>query len=392
MPIKWTPELDQLLLCLIIETQTFKLDPEKVVAAWPTDKGDVPTARAITERIVRIRQRGKTHGKPNGKKSRFSLSFSASKSTNATPRKLGDPAPVTPKKPLSSAKSTPAGRKRKVVKKLSDDDDSDDLYIKVPTRVARHKAEEPVDGPTAGHESQTVDFMDTGSSPKMAGTLKRQAADHDLGTMYHGLRHDQATDDLQQSRSYEELDDAFMMSGPNTNEEVPSIHHRPASHGIVYDHPDIGARSTELENWVNYQAFCARVGGHSDTENSYEDNFGVVYGENTGYGRDIVYDNHVSYEDSSMYDTPVLLRRQPPQPTAFSAAYNMPPSQETDGEKSVDDVSEESRGSPPPRPRTRRAVSRHAALQQEREELYGTEEESAGESIYSEYTDGGEII
>lgn len=61
-------------------------------AAWPTDQGDAPTARAISERIVKIRAVAKSNGG-----SHFTVSSakgkgapkprSATTSTNVTPRK-----------------------------------------------------------------------------------------------------------------------------------------------------------------------------------------------------------------------------------------------------------------------------------------------------------------
>ncbi|KAL4999275.1 hypothetical protein BDV10DRAFT_184438 [Aspergillus recurvatus] len=56
MPMRWTPENDQLLLLKILETHDIRLDPKKVAEVWPTIEGqDKPTPRAITERLVRMR-------------------------------------------------------------------------------------------------------------------------------------------------------------------------------------------------------------------------------------------------------------------------------------------------------------------------------------------------
>ncbi|KAK6534345.1 hypothetical protein TWF281_005668 [Arthrobotrys megalospora] len=55
MPVKWTAENDHLLLLTLLETHNIKVDGELIKAAWPSNGGEVPTARAIKERIVKIR-------------------------------------------------------------------------------------------------------------------------------------------------------------------------------------------------------------------------------------------------------------------------------------------------------------------------------------------------
>ncbi|KAF3918992.1 hypothetical protein ABW20_dc0109687 [Dactylellina cionopaga] len=55
MPVKWTAENDHLLLLTLLETHNIKVDGEKIRAAWPQTAGEQPTARAIRERIVKIR-------------------------------------------------------------------------------------------------------------------------------------------------------------------------------------------------------------------------------------------------------------------------------------------------------------------------------------------------
>ncbi|KAF3912011.1 hypothetical protein AA313_de0209966 [Arthrobotrys entomopaga] len=55
MPMKWTAENDHLLLLTLLETHNIKVDGEKIQAAWPKSAGEPPTARAVRERIVKIR-------------------------------------------------------------------------------------------------------------------------------------------------------------------------------------------------------------------------------------------------------------------------------------------------------------------------------------------------
>ncbi|MCJ1397945.1 hypothetical protein MMC11_001141 [Xylographa trunciseda] len=93
MPIKWTSENDQLLLLKVLETHSITIDTKAVSAAWPTDKGEVPSARAITERVVKIRSLAKATGGGT-----FSVKSSQSKSPSATKMKASI-TPITPKKP-----------------------------------------------------------------------------------------------------------------------------------------------------------------------------------------------------------------------------------------------------------------------------------------------------
>ncbi|TPX23677.1 hypothetical protein DIZ76_013013 [Coccidioides immitis] len=60
MPIKWTPENDQILLLKILETHQLSVDTKKVSEAWPqADPNAIPTPRAITERLHRIKKASK---------------------------------------------------------------------------------------------------------------------------------------------------------------------------------------------------------------------------------------------------------------------------------------------------------------------------------------------
>ncbi|MCJ1382718.1 hypothetical protein MMC17_005831 [Xylographa soralifera] len=93
MPIKWTSENDQLLLLKVLETHPISIDTKAVVAAWPTNNGEIPTPRAITERILKIRALAKAAG--GGTSSDQST---PSKSPGATKPKASTK-PTTPKTP-----------------------------------------------------------------------------------------------------------------------------------------------------------------------------------------------------------------------------------------------------------------------------------------------------
>ncbi|MCJ1284264.1 hypothetical protein MMC26_003595 [Xylographa opegraphella] len=90
MPIKWTSENDQLLLLKVLETHAISIDTKAIVAAWPTNNGEVPTPRAITERILKIRSLAKAAG-------------DVASSNNSTPCK----SPCAPKPKASTAPTAP---------------------------------------------------------------------------------------------------------------------------------------------------------------------------------------------------------------------------------------------------------------------------------------------
>ncbi|KAG0132164.1 hypothetical protein HOY82DRAFT_669536 [Tuber indicum] len=78
--MKWTADNDQLLFLKLIETHDVSVRPQKIQEAWPRDGREVPTARAISERIAKIRNAVKTA-------STGTTSFSPTSSAQTTPRK-----------------------------------------------------------------------------------------------------------------------------------------------------------------------------------------------------------------------------------------------------------------------------------------------------------------
>ncbi|RHZ72345.1 hypothetical protein CDV55_104519 [Aspergillus turcosus] len=99
MPMRWTPENDQLLLLKILETHELSVDANKVAAAWPgTDDNEKPTPRAIKERLVKMRQIVKASGGDG-----FAIGVKAGSETS-TPKK--------PKKTATPVKTPGSKRKR----------------------------------------------------------------------------------------------------------------------------------------------------------------------------------------------------------------------------------------------------------------------------------------
>ncbi|KAJ9642809.1 hypothetical protein H2199_004330 [Coniosporium tulheliwenetii] len=130
MPVKWSPDMDQLLLVKMMETHDLKVDANKIISAWPTDRGDIPTARAITERLVKIRQQA-TGKKGAASSGHLSIASSQTKGSSAanTPRKnAASPAMKGTKTPASAA----ANKKRKIANVASDAEDDDDDLTKTP--------------------------------------------------------------------------------------------------------------------------------------------------------------------------------------------------------------------------------------------------------------------
>ncbi|EAU35309.1 predicted protein [Aspergillus terreus NIH2624] len=126
MPMKWTPENDQLLLLKILETHDLSVDTKRVAEAWP--KGDnKPTPRAITERLVRMRQIVKASS--NGSDGHFSIGKGTANSAASTPRK---PRSTSTPKGGAGPKTPASSGKRKRRNPYDDGDgDSDDDRVAV---------------------------------------------------------------------------------------------------------------------------------------------------------------------------------------------------------------------------------------------------------------------
>ncbi|KAF2678466.1 hypothetical protein K458DRAFT_435902 [Lentithecium fluviatile CBS 122367] len=104
MPMSWTPENDRLLLLKIIETHAITVNAEAIVKAWP-DKGEKPTARAIKERIVKLRSVAGVKGTPS--KARIQVKTPTS---SAKKRKVRDDGKSDGEDHFTDAE-TPSGRK-----------------------------------------------------------------------------------------------------------------------------------------------------------------------------------------------------------------------------------------------------------------------------------------
>ncbi|OJZ92471.1 hypothetical protein ASPFODRAFT_121917 [Aspergillus luchuensis CBS 106.47] len=121
--MKWTPEKDQLLLLKILETHSLSVDAKRVAEAWPKSLGpDMPTPRAISERLVRMRN---TARESSGMEGHFSIGKglkTGSPMTKSTASAASSPASVSTPHNLRVSNA----RKGSALKRKRDDDDDDD--------------------------------------------------------------------------------------------------------------------------------------------------------------------------------------------------------------------------------------------------------------------------
>ncbi|KAF2087543.1 hypothetical protein K490DRAFT_56647 [Saccharata proteae CBS 121410] len=109
MPIRWNAEVDQTLFFLILNQMPVTVDYAAISAAWPENKGEKPTPRAISERLHKIKKMAVQNG------------------AGACPSKPGA-GPKTPgkKTPQSATKK----RKRALPRDEDSDDDDEDVAVK----------------------------------------------------------------------------------------------------------------------------------------------------------------------------------------------------------------------------------------------------------------------
>ncbi|KAF2142772.1 uncharacterized protein K452DRAFT_307694 [Aplosporella prunicola CBS 121167] len=134
MPIRWTSDNDQVLLLTIINSHNFSINYDTVAEHWPKDRGEIPTARAIRERIVKLRNTSGVRG---------TRSTGSAASTPRAPRTTG-----TPQRTPGSKASTAKKRKRT--------DDSDDDDEEFPSTVPKRELQDLQNSPSAGRGGRTT--------------------------------------------------------------------------------------------------------------------------------------------------------------------------------------------------------------------------------------------
>ncbi|KAL8988807.1 MAG: hypothetical protein Q9169_008493 [Polycauliona sp. 2 TL-2023] len=148
MPIKWTPERDQTLLLKILETSEITANVAKISETWPETE-EAPTARAIQERLVRIR--AMAGGKGTGT---FKIGTQGARTSPAKS--------ATPSKSKGGKAGNGNAKKRKSA--LDDTDESSksgaDDGSPTPPKSKKAKSEKKVDDNGNGIKPEPIDQMD----------------------------------------------------------------------------------------------------------------------------------------------------------------------------------------------------------------------------------------
>ncbi|KAJ6087701.1 hypothetical protein N7467_006615 [Penicillium canescens] len=150
--IKWDAAADQILLAKILEVHGLSDDFNKVAEAWSSDLESKPTARAIRERIFRIR----------GKAKAATTGLPGSQSPIATRK------PATPRKPVGAHKAAttsgettpiPPGKRKRAIKaedSATEDSatkESEDEGVETKGLFAAWIKDEPTSGQEDGADS-----------------------------------------------------------------------------------------------------------------------------------------------------------------------------------------------------------------------------------------------
>ncbi|KAI9807611.1 MAG: hypothetical protein M1825_005551 [Sarcosagium campestre] len=162
MPVKWTPDNDQVLLLKILETHpTISVDASAVANAWPADR-EKPTARAISERLVKIR---KTAGV------QLSITRAGNGTPTTSPKRKRLPTSMTPTSDKRK-RGSPSGNKKGVHVKIEDavnsptntaanpaDDDEDEDYASARIPVNETHASLPASDDVFGGGRASIDGL-----------------------------------------------------------------------------------------------------------------------------------------------------------------------------------------------------------------------------------------
>ncbi|KAI7281247.1 hypothetical protein KC345_g4234 [Hortaea werneckii] len=164
MPIKWTTEADHRLLLLILEI--VQVDHKKIAERWAEkhgqEGGEQPTARAITERLAKLKKQAGGGG--NNK----AVATPSHKSTTSTPKT----ATKIIRTPVSSGK-------RNRNKSMSDEDDSEDERV-----MLKANGSSPLKRARYGRSSKTfkvyneLDSEAEGTSAALSAEMKSEANGH----------------------------------------------------------------------------------------------------------------------------------------------------------------------------------------------------------------------
>ncbi|GAB1743165.1 hypothetical protein NU219Hw_g9021t1 [Hortaea werneckii] len=174
MPVQWTTELDHRLLLLILDIE--KVNHGKVAERWAEkhgqEGGKQPTARAITERLSKLKKQA--GGSGNNK----AVATPSRKSTTSTPKT----ATKIIRTPVSSGK-------RNRNKSISDEDDSEDERV-----MLKANGSSPLKRARYGRSSKTpkvyneLDSEAEESSAALSAGMKSKAKGHEGGIFDQELK------------------------------------------------------------------------------------------------------------------------------------------------------------------------------------------------------------
>ncbi|KAI9785466.1 MAG: hypothetical protein M1839_009207 [Geoglossum umbratile] len=175
MPVRWTIENDHLLLLKLLETNpNLTVDGKKIAAAWPKDRGEVPTPRAITEHIITIRKKA-TDGSPSkattprGRKSANANPGNVSAATTSTKRRRS-----TAKGPKNVKFESVSSDDNGLVDTSADDyddDDDDDEEASSPSKRPRVKPVVRHQRYTIGEDSEDLGDAENGAARRFSGVV-----------------------------------------------------------------------------------------------------------------------------------------------------------------------------------------------------------------------------
>ncbi|KAI6818228.1 hypothetical protein KC340_g14833 [Hortaea werneckii] len=176
MPVQWTTEVDHRLLLLILEI--VQVDHKKIAERWAEKYGregeEQPTARAITERLYKLKKQAGGNG--NNK----AVATPSRKSTTSTPKT----ATKIVRTPVSSGK-------RNRNKSMSDEDDSEDERV-----MLKANGSSPLKRARYGRSSKTpkvyneLDSEAEGSSAAVSTGMKSETNGHAHGVFDQELQLD----------------------------------------------------------------------------------------------------------------------------------------------------------------------------------------------------------
>ncbi|KAI6814432.1 hypothetical protein KC332_g1145 [Hortaea werneckii] len=180
MPVQWTTEVDHRLLLLILEI--VQVDHKKIAERWAEkygqEGGEQPTARAITERLYKLKKQA--GGSGNNKV----VATPSRKSTTSTPKT----ATKIVRTPVSSGK-------RNRNKSMSDEDDSEDERV-----MFKADGSSPLKRARYGRSFKTLkvynelDSEAEGSSAALSAGMKSEANGHAGGIFDQELQLDGTAD------------------------------------------------------------------------------------------------------------------------------------------------------------------------------------------------------